>query len=235
MRCTGTAARAVASGRLNIARGAVETFGFHLATVDLRQNSAVHEQVVDEMLRIGGVCDDYLALWTRRDASRCCRPSWRNCATAAGRRLGGQRRCRERAGHPAAGGRDAANVRRSNAIENYIISKCESVSDVLEVARAVSRGRPAAIHRSIGRTRRPAPSGIVPLVRDHRRPAGCVRCRRCTVVASALSRMARPSRSTAGGHARVLRQQQGRRLHGVELGSVPVPGGPGRQSLGGTT
>ena len=35
-------------------RGAVETFGFHLATVDLRQNSAVHQQVVDELLRTGG-------------------------------------------------------------------------------------------------------------------------------------------------------------------------------------
>ncbi len=55
-------AQAVANGRLTALRGAVETFGFHLATVDLRQNSAVHEQVVDEMLRIGGVSADYLAL-----------------------------------------------------------------------------------------------------------------------------------------------------------------------------
>ena len=55
-------AHAVANGRLNALRGAVETFGFHLATVDLRQNSAVHEQVVDELLRIGGVCPGYLAL-----------------------------------------------------------------------------------------------------------------------------------------------------------------------------
>ena len=54
-------AQAVASGRLTELRGAVETFGFHLATVDL-QNPAVHEQVVDEMLRIGGVCASYLAL-----------------------------------------------------------------------------------------------------------------------------------------------------------------------------
>ncbi|MEH3035904.1 MAG: phosphoenolpyruvate carboxylase [Sphingomonas adhaesiva] len=41
---------------------AVEVFGFHLATLDLRQNSAVHEQVVAEMLAKAGVCDDYTAL-----------------------------------------------------------------------------------------------------------------------------------------------------------------------------
>ncbi|TCP35706.1 phosphoenolpyruvate carboxylase [Sphingomonas sp. BK235] len=41
---------------------AVEVFGFHLATLDLRQNSAVHERVVAEMLRRAGVCADYAAL-----------------------------------------------------------------------------------------------------------------------------------------------------------------------------
>ena len=41
---------------------AVETFGFHLATLDLRQNSAVHERVVAELLKVAGVENDYLAL-----------------------------------------------------------------------------------------------------------------------------------------------------------------------------
>lgn len=41
---------------------AVEVFGFHLATLDLRQNSAVHERVVAEMLAKAGVCDDYAVL-----------------------------------------------------------------------------------------------------------------------------------------------------------------------------
>jgi len=40
----------------------VETFGFHLATLDLRQNSAVHERVVAELLKVAGVENDYLAL-----------------------------------------------------------------------------------------------------------------------------------------------------------------------------
>lgn len=41
---------------------AVETFGFHLATLDMRQNSAIHERVIAELLKAGGVCDDYAAL-----------------------------------------------------------------------------------------------------------------------------------------------------------------------------
>ncbi|MEO8374625.1 MAG: phosphoenolpyruvate carboxylase [Sphingomonas bacterium] len=41
---------------------AVETFGFHLATLDLRQNSAVHERVVAELLKVAGVEGDYLSL-----------------------------------------------------------------------------------------------------------------------------------------------------------------------------
>jgi phosphoenolpyruvate carboxylase len=41
---------------------AVETFGFHLATLDLRQNADVHERVVAELLKVAGVEPDYLAL-----------------------------------------------------------------------------------------------------------------------------------------------------------------------------
>ncbi|WP_422059192.1 phosphoenolpyruvate carboxylase [Sphingopyxis sp.] len=41
---------------------AVEVFGFHLATLDMRQNSAVHERVLAELLDVSGVCADYRAL-----------------------------------------------------------------------------------------------------------------------------------------------------------------------------
>ena len=41
---------------------AVEVFGFHLATLDMRQNSAVHERVLAELLNVSGVCADYRAL-----------------------------------------------------------------------------------------------------------------------------------------------------------------------------
>src|SRR6202011_1211585 len=41
---------------------AVETFGFHLATLDLRQNAEVHARVVAELLEVAGVSADYQAL-----------------------------------------------------------------------------------------------------------------------------------------------------------------------------
>lgn len=41
---------------------AIEAFGFHLATVDLRQNADVHERVVAELLANAGVEADYLSL-----------------------------------------------------------------------------------------------------------------------------------------------------------------------------
>ena len=41
---------------------AVEVFGFHLARLDLRQNSAVHARVLAELFKVAGVCDDYEAL-----------------------------------------------------------------------------------------------------------------------------------------------------------------------------
>ena len=41
---------------------AVDLFGFHLATLDLRQNSAVHERVVAELLAVAGVEENYLQL-----------------------------------------------------------------------------------------------------------------------------------------------------------------------------
>ncbi len=52
----------LADGRLRHLRRAVRTFGFHLATVDLRQNADVHEQVIAELFREARVAPDYLAL-----------------------------------------------------------------------------------------------------------------------------------------------------------------------------
>ncbi|GMU82685.1 MAG: phosphoenolpyruvate carboxylase [Planctomycetota bacterium] len=37
-------------------------FGFHMAALDIRRHSGVHEQVVTEMLRASGECEDYGAL-----------------------------------------------------------------------------------------------------------------------------------------------------------------------------
>src|SRR5260370_35631341 len=54
--------RSLAEGRLKPLRRAVDAFGFHLAGLDLRQNSDVHEAVVAELLSRAGVHADYAAL-----------------------------------------------------------------------------------------------------------------------------------------------------------------------------
>jgi phosphoenolpyruvate carboxylase len=43
-------------------RRAVATFGAHLCALDMRQNSAVHETVIDDLFRAAGVCADYRSL-----------------------------------------------------------------------------------------------------------------------------------------------------------------------------
>ncbi len=50
------------SGLLSDAIVRARVFGLHLATLDIRQHSSVHEHALSELLRISGVCDDFSAL-----------------------------------------------------------------------------------------------------------------------------------------------------------------------------
>jgi phosphoenolpyruvate carboxylase len=50
------------SGHLHRLRALVKTFGFHLAALDVRQHSGVHEETVAALLRAAGVEDDYAGL-----------------------------------------------------------------------------------------------------------------------------------------------------------------------------
>jgi phosphoenolpyruvate carboxylase len=52
----------LAAGRLRSLRRAVDCFGFHLAAIDLRQNSAVHERTVAEILGVAIDGCDYARL-----------------------------------------------------------------------------------------------------------------------------------------------------------------------------
>ncbi|MFP5466900.1 MAG: phosphoenolpyruvate carboxylase [Gammaproteobacteria bacterium] len=54
--------QALAQGRLRSLIRAAEVFGFHLATVDLRQSSDKHEEVIAELLAIARIESDYSAL-----------------------------------------------------------------------------------------------------------------------------------------------------------------------------
>ena len=52
----------IARGRLRLLRRAVDCFGFHLASLDMRQNSVVHERTVAELLDAAKPGTSYLAL-----------------------------------------------------------------------------------------------------------------------------------------------------------------------------
>jgi phosphoenolpyruvate carboxylase len=110
---------------------AVETFGFHLATLDMRQNSAIHERVIAELLKAGGVCEDYLALaedervaLLRRELESA-RP-----LTSPYAEYSEETASELAIVHAAA----EAHQRYGRAcITHYIVSMAQSVSDLLEV------------------------------------------------------------------------------------------------------
>ncbi|WP_339854349.1 phosphoenolpyruvate carboxylase [uncultured Nisaea sp.] len=54
--------RQLTEGRLRRLRRAVDCFGFHLATLDMRQNSEVHARTVGDLLQAVGAVTDYAAL-----------------------------------------------------------------------------------------------------------------------------------------------------------------------------
>ena len=121
----------LAEGRLLDLREAVESFGFHLAVVDLRQNADVHERVVAELLAKAGVEADYLTLDEAARVAvlqaelanpRLLRSPYRDYGAETTSELGvvdAATRLRDRFG--------------PGSIANYIISKAASVSDLLEV------------------------------------------------------------------------------------------------------
>jgi phosphoenolpyruvate carboxylase len=130
LRANGSAV--LADDRLARLREALRTFGFHLSGLDLRQNSDVHEEVVAELLAWAGVHSDYRSLTepdrvellvtelgTRRpligdgaELSELARKELDICIAAA----------------------RAVKVFGPLAVPNYVISMCQSVSDMLEAA-----------------------------------------------------------------------------------------------------
>ena len=110
---------------------AVDVFGFHLATLDLRQNSDVHERCVADLLKVAGVAPDYLALDEDARVALLCRelasprPLTSAYAAYADETLDELAIMRAAA---------AAKDRHGEAaITTAIISKTASVSDLLEL------------------------------------------------------------------------------------------------------
>jgi len=122
----------LADGRLLNLREAVGAFGFHLAVMDVRQNSEVHEFAVDELLRDADVVGSYIELSEAERVAllvgeltspRLLRSPYRTYSEATQREL------------------DIADMAASlkrrfgdGAVANYVISKTASVSDLLETA-----------------------------------------------------------------------------------------------------
>jgi phosphoenolpyruvate carboxylase len=129
---TANGSTTLARGRLKTLRRAVDVFGFHLAGLDMRQNSDVHERVVGELLEIAspgtgyaGLAEDRRVelLLTEIATSRPLTSPFVAYATETASEL--------------AIVRAAAGAHRQYgraAVPNYVISKADSPSDVLEVA-----------------------------------------------------------------------------------------------------
>jgi len=119
-------------GRLRRLMRAVQVFGFHLAPIDLRQNSDVHARTVAELLARSGRCPDYAALDEEGRIALLleeiatprplCSP-WMSYSEETEGEMAifrAARECRERFG--------------VQSLPNCIISKTDGVSDMLEVA-----------------------------------------------------------------------------------------------------
>ena len=122
---------ALVTQRLHPLIRAVDVFGFHLATIDLRQSSDKHEEVVAELLATARIAPSYPAL----DEAAKLELLMRMLSDARPLRVVGA----EYSAHVQAELAifEAARIARqrfgNQAIRHYIISHTETVSDLLEV------------------------------------------------------------------------------------------------------
>jgi phosphoenolpyruvate carboxylase len=122
----------LAAGRLRLLRRAVSVFGFHLAALDLRQNSDVHAEVVGELLARAGVHSDYAAL-DEAQRVRLLIAELGNPRLLDTPHVARSPTLQSEIAVLHA----AADIHRRfgpAALPHYVISKCQSLSDLLEVA-----------------------------------------------------------------------------------------------------
>ena len=122
----------LAADRLARLRESVHVFGFHLSGLDMRQNSDVHEEVVGELLAWAGVHPDYGSL-PEDERVELLAGELRTRRPLVGDRAQLSDLARGELGVVAAAAH-AVGLYGSAAVPNYIISMCQSVSDVLEAA-----------------------------------------------------------------------------------------------------
>jgi phosphoenolpyruvate carboxylase len=124
-------ANSLVAPRLAPLMRAVQVFGFHLATIDLRQSSDQHEAVVAELLRVARIEPDYSALSEANKRARLL--SLLNDARPL--RVIGHGYSELARGELAVfeAAREALAAFGRHAIRHAIISHTEDVSDLLEV------------------------------------------------------------------------------------------------------
>lgn len=120
----------IADHRLADIQGATDVFGFHLYSLDLRQNSESHEDILTELFRLSGVAEDYRSLPERRrveiltrelTSARPLVPRGVELSEVTARELGIMRAAA-----------DAVKAYGPEVVPHCIISMCSSVSDLLE-------------------------------------------------------------------------------------------------------
>jgi len=144
----------IAEGSLARVRRAVETFGFHMAILDVREHSGKHREAIGELFSLVEV--DYRAMDIDErprllsDELKGTRPLSGLTTTLSedsGRTLGTFHAIRE-----------AKDLYGEQVIESYIISMTESAADVLEAAVLAREAGLVDLQRGIARI------GLVPLV-----------------------------------------------------------------------
>ena len=128
-----------ASGNRELAEGgalsrlirAVEVFGWHLATLDLRQNADVHARVVAELLAVAGVTPDYQSL-TEPERVALLRRELGNQRLLASPYASYSDETKSELAIVYAAAKAHAEY-GPESIRTYIVSKTEHVSDLLEV------------------------------------------------------------------------------------------------------
>ncbi|HMF23123.1 MAG TPA: phosphoenolpyruvate carboxylase [Pseudolabrys sp.] len=128
---TANGSAALARSRLRSLRRAANTFGFYLAGIDLRQNSEVHERTVGELFEMASTASNYAGL---PEAARISllREELRTARLLSSSFL----RYSVETASELTILREAADAHRrygKAAVPNYVISKTNGVSDLLEV------------------------------------------------------------------------------------------------------
>ncbi|MBY0382055.1 MAG: phosphoenolpyruvate carboxylase [Xanthobacteraceae bacterium] len=122
----------VARGGLRLLRRAVDCFGFHLASIDLRQNSSIHERTVAELFETVSPGTNYLSL----SEDERCKLLVSELQTARPLASPFASYSEETAGELAVlrAATDAHAVFGPDVIPQCIVSMTEGVSDLLEIA-----------------------------------------------------------------------------------------------------